>query len=251
MLLKLLKIKENLYWVGLFDFDLRVFDIIMYIFYGIIYNLYVLKGIEKIVLFEIVKDKYFDNYIERLNDLNIDFEKIDYIVVSYIELDYVGSVEKFLDLVKNVKVVVLEIVIKYFKEIVNKDFEYVVVIDGDILLIGDKILEFFFVFMFYWLDIIYIYIKEDKIFVICDLFGSYYSNDKIVNIFDENEEKDYLDVLRYYYDCIMGLFKLFMVIVIEKIKDLDIDIVCLGYGLVLIENFRKIIDFYYNWSVNE
>ncbi|EGT2228224.1 FprA family A-type flavoprotein, partial [Clostridioides difficile] len=81
MSLKSLKIKENLYWVGSLDPDLRVFDIIMYTPYGTTYNSYVLKGTEKTVLFETVKDKHFDNYIERLNDLNIDFEKIDYIVV--------------------------------------------------------------------------------------------------------------------------------------------------------------------------
>ncbi len=97
---------------------------------------------------------------------------------------------------------------------------------------------------------IHIY-KEDKTLVTCDSFGSHYSNDKIVNTLDENEEKDYLDALRYYYDCIMGPFKPSMVTAIEKIKDLDIDTVCPGHGPVLTENPRKIIDLYYNWSVNE
>lgn len=47
MSLKSLKIKENLYWVGSLDPDLRVFDIIMYTPYGTTYNSYVLKGTEK------------------------------------------------------------------------------------------------------------------------------------------------------------------------------------------------------------
>ncbi|WP_234709857.1 FprA family A-type flavoprotein [Clostridioides difficile] len=200
MSLKSLKIKENLYWVGSLDPDLRVFDIIMYTPYGTTYNSYVLKGTEKTVLFETVKDKHFDNYIERLNDLNIDFEKIDYIVVSHTEPDHAGSVEKLLDLAKNAKVVASETAIKYLKEIVNKDFEYVAVTDGDTLSIGDKTLEFFSVPMLHWPDTIYTYIKEDKTLVTCDSFGSHYSNDKIVNTLDENEEKDYLDALRYYYD---------------------------------------------------
>ncbi|HBG2820985.1 FAD-dependent oxidoreductase [Clostridioides difficile] len=251
MSLKSLKIKENLYWVGSLDPDLRVFDIIMYTPYGTTYNSYVLKGTEKTVLFETVKDKHFDNYIERLNDLNIDFEKIDYIVVSHTEPDHAGSVEKLLDLAKNAKVVASETAIKYLKEIVNKDFEYVAVTDGDTLSIGDKTLEFFSVPMLHWPDTIYTYIKEDKTLVTCDSFGSHYSNDKIVNTLDENEEKDYLDALRYYYDCIMDPFKPSMVTAIEKIKDLDIDTVCPGHGPVLTENPRKIIDLYYNWSVNE
>lgn len=96
--------------------------------------------------------------------------------------------------------------------------------------------------MLHWPDTIYTYIKEDKTLVTCDSFGSHYSNDKIVNTLDENEEKDYLDALRYYYDCIMGPFKPSMVTAIEKIKDLDIDTVCPGHGPVLTENPRKIID---------
>ncbi len=43
--------------------------------------------------------------------------------------------------------------------------------------------------MLHWPDTIYTYIKEDKTLVTCDSFGSHYSNDKIVNTLDENEER--------------------------------------------------------------
>ena len=55
-----LKLKENLYWVGIEDFDMRVFDIIMTTEYGSSFNSYILKGSEKTALFETEKTKFFE-----------------------------------------------------------------------------------------------------------------------------------------------------------------------------------------------
>ena len=38
-----LQLKDNFYWTGILDHDLRVFDIIMYTEFGTTYNSYVLK----------------------------------------------------------------------------------------------------------------------------------------------------------------------------------------------------------------
>ena len=51
MKLKSLKLKNDLYWVGSLDHNLRVFDIIMYTPYGTTYNSYVLKAGDKTILF--------------------------------------------------------------------------------------------------------------------------------------------------------------------------------------------------------
>ena len=49
-----LEVKKDIYWVGSLDPELRVFDIIMYTPYGTTYNSYVVKGSEKIAVFETV-----------------------------------------------------------------------------------------------------------------------------------------------------------------------------------------------------
>lgn len=65
---KHLNIKDDLFWVGALDPNLRVFDIIMYTPYGTTYNSYVVKGSEKTAIFETVKAEFFDQYIARLKD---------------------------------------------------------------------------------------------------------------------------------------------------------------------------------------
>ena len=61
---KHLNITNNLFWVGALDPNLRVFDIVMETEFGTSYNAYVLKGSEGIAVFETVKEKFFDDYLD-------------------------------------------------------------------------------------------------------------------------------------------------------------------------------------------
>ncbi len=45
--MKSYQLKQDLYWAGILDKNLRVFDIIMETEFGTTYNSYVLKGSEK------------------------------------------------------------------------------------------------------------------------------------------------------------------------------------------------------------
>ena len=50
-----LKLKDNIWWIGSTDHNLRVFDIIMYTEFGTSYNSYLIKGSEKTAVVETVK----------------------------------------------------------------------------------------------------------------------------------------------------------------------------------------------------
>lgn len=250
MELKSLELKKDLYWVGSLDPNLRVFDIIMYTPYGTTYNSYVLKAKEKTILFETVKAKHFDSYLARLESLNIDLEKIDYIVVSHTEPDHAGSVERILKLSPKAKIIASKNAINYLKEIVNCDFNYIKVEDNDELKIENKTLKFYSVPLLHWPDTIYTYIVEDQVLVTCDSFGSHYSCEGVVNTKIENKEH-YMEALRYYYECIMGPFKQYVLKAIDKIRNLKLDMICPGHGPVLIENPREIVNIYEKWSNEE
>ena len=53
--MKSIKLRDNFYWTGIIDDQLRVFDIIMYTEFGTTYNSYVMKAGNKTVLFETAK----------------------------------------------------------------------------------------------------------------------------------------------------------------------------------------------------
>ena len=84
---KALKLRENFYWAGILDDTLRVFDIIMYTEFGTTYNSYIYKAGDKVILFETVKAKFFDDYLKELKEIT-DVTKIDYLVVNHTEPDH-------------------------------------------------------------------------------------------------------------------------------------------------------------------
>ena len=136
-----LKLRDNFYWTGIVDDQLRVFDIIMYTEFGTTYNSYVLKAGDKTILFETAKAKFFDEYLEELKQIT-DISKIDYLVVSHAEPDHAGSVEKLLELNPGIKIIATGCAVNFLKEIVNADFTALPVKDNQEMKIGDKTLKF-------------------------------------------------------------------------------------------------------------
>lgn len=244
-----IEVKKDIYWVGALDPNLRVFDIIMYTPYGTTYNSYLVKGSEKTAIFETVKEKFFDEFLEKLKSLDMDIKNIDYIVVDHTEPDHAGSVAKLLDLAPNAKLVGSPTALRFMKGIMNREFDSIPVKNGDTLSLGNKTLQFVSAPFLHWPDSMYTYIVEDNILVTCDSFGSHYSNENVFNDLNENQEH-YMDALKYYFTAIMGPFKSYVLEAIDKIKDLKIDIICPGHGPVLRDNPSRIIKLYKEWSTN-
>lgn len=242
------KVTENLFWVGALDPNLRIFDIIMETKFGTSYNSYLLKGSEGIALFETVKEKFFDEHLEKIRSI-INLEDIDYVVVNHTEPDHAGSVEKILEYAPNATVVGSALAIKYLSEIINKPFKNKIVKDGETLSLGNKTLKFYSVPQLHWPDTMYTYVIEDETLITCDSFGAHYCDERILkSSIEEEKESDYIDAYNYYFRMIMGPFKPFMLKAMDKIKDLKLSYICPGHGLVLdSSNIQKYMDLYREW----
>ena len=66
---KTISINPDLTWVGALDPNLRIFDIIMETKFGTTYNSYVLKGTDGVAIFETVKEKFFDEHLEKIKSV--------------------------------------------------------------------------------------------------------------------------------------------------------------------------------------
>lgn len=247
------QIKQDIYWVGVQDPGLRVFDVIMHTKYGTSYNSYLIRGKEKIALSESVKEIFFSEYLEKLKSL-IDIHSIDYILVNHTEPDHSGSIANLLELSPQAKIVGSSAAIKFLRQIVNLPFEAIEVKDGDKLDLGGKTLNFIAAPFLHWPDSIYTYIPEEKLILTCDSFGSHYSSEKIFNDLIEDDplqKSDMLDAYHYYYEMIMGPFKPYVLQAIEKIKDLPLEVICPGHGLVLRKNIWDYVQIYKDWSQSD
>lgn len=239
-----LQAKENIWWVGVQDPDLRVFDIVMYSEYGTSYNAYVVKGAEKTAVFETVKAKFFDQYLENLKEV-CDPATIDYIVVGHTEPDHAGGVEKLLALAPNATVVGSATALTFLKEIVNHPFKSQAVTEKDQIDLGGMHLEFLSVPFLHWPDSMYTYIPEAKALFTVDSFGCHYADDRV---FNDQIEGDFEAAYKYYFDNIMGPFKPFVLKALNRIKDLDIEFIGNGHGPVLRTNIQHYFDLYRKWA---
>ena len=244
-MMKSLQLRDDFYWTGIIDKDLRVFDIIMYTEFGTTYNSYVLKAGDKTILFETAKAKFFDEYIRTVNEIT-DSAKIDYLVVSHTEPDHSGSIEKLLELNPGLKIICTGCAAGFLKEIVNGDFTALTVKDNETMKIGNKTLRFLIVPNLHWPDTMYTYIEEEQILVTCDSFGSHYAFDDVL-VSKVTDHEGYMRATKYYFDNIIGPFKPYMKKALDRVRALDLTMICTGHGPVLDARLDFILDTYEQW----
>ena len=241
-----MELKKNLYWTGILDPDLEVFDIIMHTDFGTTYNSYLLKGSEKTALFETAKEKWADEYIAQLQTL-VNIQDIDYLIVNHTEPDHAGTAARIIDLNPGIKLVGTPTALGFMKAVSNREFSSIPVNDGDVLPLGDKTLEFIIVPNLHWPDTMWTYIREDKVLVPCDSFGNHYSHPGILQSTVTDIDGS-MRMMKYYYDNIIGPFKPYVLDALEKIKDKQIDMICPGHGPVLDTDIPHWIEVYREWS---
>lgn len=239
-----IKAMDDLWWVGVEDHDLRVFDIVMHSDWGTSYNAYAVRGAEGVALFETVKEKFFDEYLANLKEV-CSLDEVKYIVVGHTEPDHSGSLEKLLELTPNATVVGSATAITFLKEIVNKPFASRAVKEGDTIDLGGRTLTFLSVPFLHWPDSMYTYIPEMKALFTVDSFGCHYADDRV---FNDLIDGDFTEAYKYYFDCIMGPFKPFVLKALDKIKGLDIQFIGNGHGPVLRANIPHYLELYRQWA---
>lgn len=235
------KLKENIYWVGAKDPNLRVFDIIMSTKKGTTYNSYVIDD-EKIAVVDTVKDKFYGEFKENLLEV-IGDRKVDYIVVHHTELDHSGSINMLLNDYPDAKIVASRAAITYLENILNRPFESIEAREP--LSLGNTTLEFINAPNLHWPDTIFTYIKDSKMLFTCDFTGCHYCPEGNINGALAN---DYDEEMKYYFDVIMGPFKKFVNMALDKIKNLDFDMIGPSHGPVHTTTIDKYLNLYREWA---
>ncbi|HBM80623.1 MAG TPA: MBL fold metallo-hydrolase, partial [Clostridiaceae bacterium] len=92
--MKSIIVKDGIYWVGVKNPELRVFDIIVNTKKGTTYNSYLIDD-EKVAVIDSVKEGYSDEHLQKIKDV-IGQRKVDYIIVNHTELDHSGCIKDLL-----------------------------------------------------------------------------------------------------------------------------------------------------------
>ncbi len=239
---KIIDVTRDVKWIGILDYDIRTFDIVMHTNYGTTYNSYFINA-EKKAIIEVAKEKFSETYLAKLMRVTRP-EEIQYIILDHTEPDHSGSLKLLLDLAPSATVVGSGNAIRYLEDIVNIPFKSMVVKDGDILDLGNKTLKFISAPNLHWPDSIYTLLVEDKVLFTCDSFGAHYCSPEMFSEFTEV----YTSTFRYYFDVILKPFSRFMLKAIEKIRPFEIEFICPGHGPIHHENYKKAVELSENYS---
>lgn len=245
------RITDCIYSVGILNPNLRIFDVVMATEYGTSYNSYVVKGSEKTALIETVHNDFFDAYIENVKQAT-DLSKITYLVMNHNEPDHSGGIQKLLEIIPELKIVVSQAGSIYLKNIVNcTDMNIIVAKDGDSIDLGGKTLKFISAPFLHWPDSMFTYVEEEKTLFPCDFLGSHYCEPSVLDTLLLPKYKHAYDkAMLGYYTAIFGPFKPYILKGLEKIKDIDIEFACVSHGPVLTKSgfLDEVIEKYREWS---
>ena len=235
------ELKPNVYWVGAVDWDRRLFDELIPLPDGTSYNAYLIKGSEKTALIDTVDPTMAEELISNLNHLDV--KHIDFIVANHAEQDHSGTLPQILKLYPNATVVATPKCKTLLTELLLiPESKIMTVKDGETLSLGEKTLEFIHAPWVHWPETMLTYLKEDRTLFPCDLFGSHLASSDLY----VTDEATVHEAAKRYYAEIMMPFRTIVQKNLEKIKDLQIDVIAPSHGPIY-DKPEFILEAYRDW----
>ncbi|HPJ36375.1 MAG TPA: FprA family A-type flavoprotein, partial [Spirochaetota bacterium] len=168
--MKAVKLTENIYWVGVIDWNLRNFH--GYLTQkGSTYNAYLVID-DKVTLIDTVKEAFTDEMLARISSV-IDPSKINYIISNHAEMDHSGAIPAMLEKIPGAELIASVNGEKNLKEHFREDWKVRTVKAGDTLNTGKYTFTFVPEPMVHWPDSMVTYLEAEKILFSNDAFGQH------------------------------------------------------------------------------
>lgn len=238
------RVKPGIYSVGAIDWDRRLFDELIPLPDGTTYNSYLIQGSDKTALIDTVDPTKLEELVGNLQELDAN---VDYIVSQHAEQDHSGSIPMIMDIYPDAKVLTNPKCKELLKDLLLiPEEKFITVEDGETLSLGDKTLKFIYTPWVHWPDTMVTFLEEDNVLFTCDFFGSHLAES---DLFVTDECLTYRAAKRYYAEIMMP-FRLLIQKNMEKIRDLQIEIVAPSHGPVY-KKPELIFEAYKDWISDE
>lgn len=219
------QITEDIFYVGVDDTELDLFEGQFAVPDGMAYNSYVIVD-DKVAVFDSVEARFGDEWLAKIREVLGDRQP-DYLVVQHMEPDHSACIKQFAaaypqaQIVGNSKTFVM--LAEYFGE--GFPANQVVVKEGETLSLGKHNLRFIFAPMVHWPEVMFTYDVTACTLFSADAFGTFGALSKLpAHLADE---------ARRYYFGIVGKYGAQVKGVLLKINNLDISRICPLHGPTL------------------
>ena len=233
-------VTESIRYIGSDDRTIDLFESQYIVPKGISYNSYLIID-DKTAVMDTVDFRCGEEWLINLKD-KLEGREVDYLIVSHVEPDHSGGIEKLLELYPNMTIVgnqkTFGMLKQFFKfDLGNRTLE---VKEGDILSLGSHTLQFFMAPMVHWPEVMVTYEQKEKVLFSADGFGKF-------GVLAEEDEDWACEARRYYFN-IVGKYGAPVQGLLKKVSGLDIKYICPLHGPILKDNLSYYINLYDTWS---
>ena len=234
------KVTQGIFYVGVNDHQVDLFEGQYVVPNGMAYNSYVIMD-DLIAVMDTVDQHFTDEWLANIKEV-LGNRKPNYLIVQHMEPDHSANIMNFLKVypdaivVGNVKT--FKMMEQFFhQEIKNK----LVVEEGDSINLGNHVLTFVFAPMVHWPEVMVTYDSTDKVLFSADGFGKFGALD-----YDDPEGWD-CEARRYYFG-IVGKYGAQVQALLKKAATLDIQVICPLHGPILDSDLGHYLKQYDIWS---
>ena len=240
-----MKVGNDIYYVGVNDHQVDLFEGQYDVPNGMSYNSYVIMD-EKIAVMDTVDAHFAEEWLGNVAKV-LNGAKPDYLVVQHMEPDHAANIENFVKAYPEVTVVAntktFTMMENFFRNMDLGDRKLVVA-NGESLTLGKHVLTFVFAPMVHWPEVMVTYESSEKILFSADGFGKF-------GALSLTENEDWACEARRYYFNIVGKYGIPVQTLLKKAAGLDIATICPLHGPILTENLGYYLDLYNTWSSYE
>lgn len=228
-----INIFENIIYVGINDYDVKLFEGQFPLSDGMAYNSYLILD-EKVAVLDTVEKKFKDKWLSNIEN-NLKGKPIDYLIIHHMEPDHSSNIISLLEKYKDIVVVASSKAFTMMKNYFDNDFinQRIVVKDFDSLSLGKHELTFFMAPMLHWPEVMMSYDKKSKVLFSADAFGKFGVN---------NTKSEWKNEARRYYFSIVGRYGKQVNSILNKIIDKEIEVIYSLHG----SSLKGDIDYYLN-----
>lgn len=237
-----MRIYEGVYWVGVKDWNRRLFDSLIPLPNGTSYHSYLIVGDEKRALIDTVNPGFEKELEEKISQVTAPSE-INYVIMNHAESDHAGTIPYMMRINGKAKLMTTsrgaKMALTYYKVTGER---IITVKDQEKIELGGKTLRFIEAPMLHWPETMLTYLEEDGILFPCDFCGSHLA----AGFFDD-EFEDLLVHAQRYWGEIMVPFRTMAKRALEKIEGLDIKMIAPSHGPIH-RNIERILNAYHSWA---
>lgn len=236
------EVSDRVYFVGVKDYNRRIFDALIPLLKGTSYNSYLVKG-KRNALIDTVNPGFEEELVGRIEEV-IEIGELNYVVMNHAEPDHAGAIPYIMKLCDASLIATekgAEMAMHYYN--VPED-RVMKVKDGDRLDLGGKTLRFLEAPWLHWPETMFTYLEENRLLFPCDFFGSHTA----YSLYDDSEEL--IPLAKKYFGEIMMPFREMGRKAMERLREFEIEMIAPSHGPI-IRNPERIMEAYARWTRGE